>query len=442
MRLYAYGEQDGFLYYAMELVEGASLEHELRHGRRFTWREVTRLSIGVCRALEHAHDNGVIHRDIKPANLLLAPSGDQVKITDFGIARLFGDHRLTSEGGVLGTAEYMAPEQADGRTVTDRCDQYSLGGVMYALLAGRPPFRANSLMEMLQLQRFGDPRPVRVFAPDTPLELERIIHQLLSKDPQKRFSNALLLSRALEAMDFALSRNLGRVDFVVPGHESPNQQLTQADPLAATLLPEESAERLAAMPSHGPATVLGDPRLEGSPTEAPTELPPGAAVAAWRAGESLKSTDPGSPAAVTRFTKVEPSEEAPATPWQDFLASLISPQSLALLGSLAGVGVLAFWLMRPPTADSLFAKIEPLARQGSHEDWLEADGPITEFLARYPDDPRAAEVTGFREQLELDQLEHRLDRAARGSGATRGVSPLERAYLTAARLRSRIRSKR
>lgn len=174
VRLYGYGEQGGTLFYAMELVEGTSLEDELRDGRRFEWREVTLLTIKLCRALKHAHDHGIIHRDIKPANLLLTPEGD-IKLSDFGIARLFGNTRVTSDGGVLGTAEYMAPEQADGRPVTDRCDQYSLGGVMYALLAGRAPFRASSLVEMLQLQRFAEPDPVRRYAADCPEALERIV---------------------------------------------------------------------------------------------------------------------------------------------------------------------------------------------------------------------------------------------------------------------------
>src|SRR6185437_7230173 len=204
VKLFGFGEQDGHLFYSMELVDGHSLEEELQAGRTFDWRETTDLAIQVCRALKHAHDRGVIHRDIKPANLLLAADGT-VKLSDFGIAKLFGNSGMTADGGVLGTAEYMAPEQADGRPVTHRCDLYSLGGVMFALLARRPPFRAHSLVEMLQLQRFAEPEPVRRFAPDAPAELETIISLLLEKDPEKRIPTAMVLSRRLEAMRHGLS---------------------------------------------------------------------------------------------------------------------------------------------------------------------------------------------------------------------------------------------
>ena len=128
-----------------------------------------------------------MHRDIKPANILLF-GDDRVKLADFGIARLFGTTQLTTAGGVLGTADYMSPEQADGRPVTARCDQYSLGGVMYALLAGRPPFRAKNLPQMLQLQRFAKPEPVRRYAPDTPEQLERVIMQLLGEESGRAVS--------------------------------------------------------------------------------------------------------------------------------------------------------------------------------------------------------------------------------------------------------------
>ena len=121
--LLGYGEHEGHLYYAMELIEGTNLEQELSAGRRFSWRDVTQIGIDISRALKHAHDHGVIHRDLKPANLLV-DADDQVKLTDFGIAKLFGASGMTLNGNVLGTVDYMAPEQASGEATSPRCDLY------------------------------------------------------------------------------------------------------------------------------------------------------------------------------------------------------------------------------------------------------------------------------------------------------------------------------
>ena len=125
VQLYGYGKEDGHLFYAMELVEGTSLEEELQNGRRFQWREATHIGIEVCRALKHAHDCGVIHRDLKPANLLLNDQ-DQIKLADFGIAKLFGYTQMTAQGATLGTADYMAPEQGlDSHEVDTRASRWA-----------------------------------------------------------------------------------------------------------------------------------------------------------------------------------------------------------------------------------------------------------------------------------------------------------------------------
>ncbi|HKD36039.1 MAG TPA: protein kinase, partial [Pirellulales bacterium] len=204
VRLYGFGEEAGYLYYVMELVEGTNVEDELQAGRRFNWREATHLGIKLAKALKHAHDHGVIHRDIKPANLLLTQD-DDIKLADFGIARLFGNTRLTSDGGLIGTAEYMAPEQADGRPVTFHCDLYSLGGVLFAMLTGRPPFRGGSLPELLQYHRVCKPPRVSRFAADVPEEFDELILQLLAKEPQARATNAMVVAKQLAAMEHALS---------------------------------------------------------------------------------------------------------------------------------------------------------------------------------------------------------------------------------------------
>lgn len=424
VRLYGYGEQDGYLYYAMELVDGTSLEEEIRLGRRFNWREVTRLAVALCRALKHAHDHGIIHRDIKPANLLLNSAGE-IKLSDFGIARLFGNSRVTSQGGVLGTAEYMAPEQADGRPVTDRCDQYSLGGVMYALLAGRPPFRAGSLVEMLQLQRFAEPQPVRLYAPDTPAELERIILQMLSKDPQKRFSNALLLARALEAMELGLARaavnDEAAVSRPVPSAAGP------ADPTAITLAPD--ATGLAGQASPDEYTIAADgPERTAATIAVATE--PGHVSAAIAAPAPAPVAAPPP----RHFTKVEEAEEEPAAWYEDFWQSLGSPQLLAPLVGLLVLLTLGWYLLLPPSADKLYSRIERLAGTGSVEDLRDAEKPIQEFLTRFPEDPRSSEITAYREQLELAQMERQFDHEARRLGQSDRLTPLERAYLESVQL--------
>ena len=189
VELYGFGQDEEQLFYVMELVDGKSLQEELRCGRRFTWREVARIAVDICAALKHAHDHGIIHRDLKPANLLLT-SDDQIKLFDFGIAKLFGATGVTTDS-VLGTADYMSPEQGEGKPVGPRSDLYSLGSVMYALLAGRPPFSGKSIAEVVHKVRFETPIPVGRMAADVPVEMEHLIDQLLEKDPTRRVPTAL-----------------------------------------------------------------------------------------------------------------------------------------------------------------------------------------------------------------------------------------------------------
>lgn len=416
VRLYGYGEQEGVLFYGMERVVGANLEEELRAGRRFEWREVTQLSIQVCRALKHAHDHGVIHRDIKPANLLLTSNGE-VKLTDFGIARLFGDTRLTADGGVLGTAEYMSPEQAEGKQVTNRCDQYSLGGVMYALLAGRPPFRAGSLVEMLQLQRFSEPLPLRRFAPDAPAELERIVMQLLAKDPQKRFANMLLIARSLEAMERGLSVESASDDFVLADGGSSVQGQTGYDPFAATLVPSETP----APPSDKTERPLNT-RFSDQPT-------------AQHTGKSAPThvSTTGVSTTTSRFTKVEGKTQRRRTVESPGLAGLVSLPTLLMAAGFLAI-LLAAWLgLRPTSADVLYERIKAAATSGADE-LLTVDDQIKEFLKHYRMDSRADEVSRYLRDNQLEREQNRFRRLAKGRGKQEGLSPVERDYVDALRL--------
>ncbi len=199
VKLYGYGQEDGVLYYAMEYVDGPSLSTLLKRGRRFTWEEVAYIGTSVCRALKHAHDRGVVHRDIKPANILLLDDG-VVKVSDYGIAQYFGASRLTSANQVVGTIEYMAPEQAQAGALTPRADIYSLGALMYALLTGKPPYVARSLPELLQKYKQGLPDPIRAARPETPQVVDAVLFDLLQIQPENRPGDARLIGRRLEGL--------------------------------------------------------------------------------------------------------------------------------------------------------------------------------------------------------------------------------------------------
>jgi serine/threonine-protein kinase len=188
------GAQGGHTWFAMEYVDGPSLEAAILERGALPWREVLDLAEQIAPALKHAHDRGVIHRDLKPSNLLQGPDG--VMLTDFGIASVFAGRHLTVTGGVVGTAEYLSPEQAAGKAVTPRSDLYSLGVVLYTLVTGRTPF-AGEVVDLLHKHRFAQfDHPSRL-VPDIPGDFEEIICELLEKDPGRRPHDAGVLARRL-----------------------------------------------------------------------------------------------------------------------------------------------------------------------------------------------------------------------------------------------------
>jgi serine/threonine-protein kinase len=421
VRLLAWGEEHGLLFYAMELVAGSSLEDELQAGRRYDWRETTHIGIKLSRALKHAHDHGVIHRDIKPANLLT--TGDEVKLSDFGIAKLFGNMGLTADGGVIGTAEYMSPEQADGRPVTYRSDLYSLGSVLYALLARRPPFKAKSVPEMLQLQRFAIPDPVERFCPDVPRELSDIIDQLLAKDPEKRITNAMILARRLESMEHGLAVKLNRLQQTVaddgdlpPG--GPSMAPGPVDPLAATKADADVLARRSVALHAGPPAGVGE-------TQATASSDPSPAVSISMAEA------PAQPVPPPKFITVEEEEQAERATYRETLSELVSPQTWALVAALLIVGLGALYLMQPPSADALYERISAAAAQESDDRLVEAEDDVLEFLKHYADDDRSREMEGYRDAIERIRMERQYERRAKRREDASQLSPVEAAYAEA-----------
>lgn len=426
VRLFGFGEQDGLLYYAMELVDGNSLEQELHNGRRFTWREVAQIGIDVCRALRHAHDRGVIHRDLKPANLLLASSG-QVKLSDFGIARLFGNTRLTSAGNVLGTVEYMAPEQADARPVGPRADLYSLGGVMFALLAGRAPFQAKSLAEMLDKQRATRPDPVSRYAAEVPAELENIISQLLEKDPDGRIANATLLARRLEAMVQALSCPPEATEA-----EDDAKDLEHGFDLSAPTMDSPPAEI-----HELPLTRMMDSGSSPTPTEAHPSMPvaplaPTKETTAFRAlASGPVAAEAGSEPKPNRFVAVPEEDLDRIDEEEESRRALISLHTWVLATALITMGMTAWYLLRPPTADALYERITVKTADHTVASYLHAESDIREFLTRYSNDSRSKQLREYMDEIDLNRLERKFELRAGGVVTAEALLPVQIDYLEA-----------
>lgn len=191
------GEHAGRPYYTMRLLPGGSLAQRSR-GSKVDPRGAARLLTTVARAMHFAHRRGFVHRDLKPANVLFDEAG-QPFVTDFGLAKRLGQTGPTVLGALLGTPGYMAPEQAAGRNdITASADVYSLGAILYELLAGRPPFRAGTVMETLVLVMEGEPVPPRRLNPAVPGDLEFICLKCLEKDPSRRYASAAALADDLD----------------------------------------------------------------------------------------------------------------------------------------------------------------------------------------------------------------------------------------------------
>lgn len=197
-------------FYAMELISGGALDVHLRKAGRFTWEQTVDYAMQVAKALEHAHNAGVVHRDLKPANLLVTKEG-VLKLTDFGIARDTEATQLTQAGKTVGTLAYMAPEQITGKhPITRRTDLYALGCVMFQMLTGRTPFESATQPEMLFKHIEEDPPAVREFNPDCPRYLEVLISDLMEKEPNDRPFDALAVQVRLEEVKQKVAEQLAQ----------------------------------------------------------------------------------------------------------------------------------------------------------------------------------------------------------------------------------------
>jgi len=194
--VYDYGEDDGSAYLVMELVPGESLSSILEREKTLPEQQVISIIAQTALALDAAHREGLVHRDVKPGNLLISPDG-QVKITDFGIARVANQVSLTQTGQVMGTVQYLAPEQATGKPASAAGDIYSLGIVAYEALAGKRPFKGETQMAIAMAQINETPPPL----PETiDPKLVKLVMDCMAKKPDQRPSSALALAARAEAL--------------------------------------------------------------------------------------------------------------------------------------------------------------------------------------------------------------------------------------------------
>ncbi|WP_327289885.1 Stk1 family PASTA domain-containing Ser/Thr kinase [Streptomyces sp. NBC_01198] len=232
-------------YIVMEYVDGSTLRELLHSGRKLLPERAMEMTVGILQALEYSHRAGIVHRDIKPANVMLTRTG-QVKVMDFGIARAMGDSgmTMTQTAAVIGTAQYLSPEQAKGEQVDARSDLYSTGCLLYELLTVRPPFVGDSPVAVAYQHVREDPQPPSVFDPEVTPAMDAIVLKALTKDPDYRYQSAdemrADIEAALDGQPVAAAAAMGSVGYGYPhGY---------ADGGATTALPPQTDPHTSMLP--------------------------------------------------------------------------------------------------------------------------------------------------------------------------------------------------
>lgn len=412
VRILSFGQEMGKLYFTMELVNGNSLFQLRKKGHRFDWRQIIEIGKQVAAGLRHAHDHGIIHRDLKPGNLLMQidENGNHqcVKITDFGIAKQFGNS-LNTGHNMIGTLDFMSPEQAKGQPVTTRSDLYGLGAVMFTLLAGKPPFSSNSFEESIRNLTKVAPPSISKIVPDVPIPLDRLIRKLMAKQPENRVPTALALMHQLDEIEAELIKTSQAETFAKTAAkpESKSSKSTQsigtqsgprtkrADDVVTQFNDEDqkTADRI----DHGspPPANTNRPAKTKRNTRKQAHINQGPTLAddqPYRLENTTadRLTDFHSPV-TEQYRKQRLVRESPKNKNQTTVIQL-----LAIAVALLAVIGLAFWgtmkAIQPVPADTLFAQIESKSEL-SHT-ILE---PIEQFLDYYPDDSRAEQVRQWQQ---------------------------------------------
>jgi eukaryotic-like serine/threonine-protein kinase len=281
--VYDWGKQGTTYFIVMEYVNGRSLADIIRADGALLPQRAADITNDVAAALGFAHSSGVVHRDVKPGNILVSPSGN-VKVADFGIARALNsasEAGLTQAGAVMGTASYFSPEQAQGANPDPRSDLYSLGIVMYEMVAGRPPFTGENPVSIAYKQVHEPVPPLRDLVPDVPGSYDAIVTKLLAKMPANRYSNAEELR-----LDLKRFREGGTVGASLPAppaadptvavaQHTPAAGTTVVKPAPATTVQPRQPAAVAGATKKTTAPVKQAPRPAAGPTNRPSGPPTG-----------------------------------------------------------------------------------------------------------------------------------------------------------------------
>jgi serine/threonine protein kinase len=275
--VYDFGESGHITYLVMQYVGGGTLRDQLRDGRPVEIQRAANYALQMARALHHAHLHGIVHRDVKPQNMLVsATDRSQLLLSDFGIAKLFnssleatlttltpgslaGDHSLTNAGQIVGTADYMAPEQVNMKPVDARTDVYALGVVLFQMLTGQVPFQSSSALGLLYQQVHTVPLSARELNPAVPEMLARITAKALAKAPEERFQSAETMAQALET---AMGSSTANPYPVVSGDDYATQQSLRSNVLT---YPPQGQPMPPASSYYGQPQVPGTIRTTSSP---------------------------------------------------------------------------------------------------------------------------------------------------------------------------------
>lgn len=425
--LFDAGEIDGLFFLAFEYVDGPDLGARSRRGPPLELHEIVRIAREAASALDAAHRVGIVHRDIKPANMLLT-AGGSLKIADFGIATLVGQAtHLTQAGALIGTPQYLSPEQVRTELPLDgRSDLFSVGVVLYELLAGKRPFDGGSMAALLYAVVTNDPQPIQELRPDLPPRLSAAVMRLLAKQPDDRFPSAAALGAELAAIERELPIAPQHAAVLPPTlHKDPSllPTMNAAAPIAPTL---QSAAPIA------PTLQSGAPIAPIAPTLQVDAPPPararragalavilplllllggGAGVYYWvksprqpDAPVEQRVTKANPPVTASSAPAVETTTSSPVTDLQPLSSSAVSsapPDG----GNVRVVGGLVSFRVTPrDAAERAVVKVDGLVRgmaldsvhtlrPGRHDIEIVAEGYVTEKLTVEARDDGSASET-------------------------------------------------